>query len=111
LLEILRDSGHNTLPRDARTLMHTPKNATREIKKIAGGSYIHFGVADGLLRSLTKYFKECPNTIDLLINVNGISMSKSSTSQFWPILVFIFSNIRTKHLLLVYTMVFQNQMM
>jgi len=53
--------------------MHTPKNATREIKKIAGGSYIHFGIADDLLRSITKYFKECPNTIDLLINVDDIS--------------------------------------
>jgi len=95
LLEILRGSGHNTLSQDARTLMHT-KNATQEIKKIAGDSCIHFGVADGLLRSITKYFKECSNNIDLLINVDSISMSKSSTSQFWPILVFIFSNVRTK---------------
>jgi len=50
LLQILRDCGHNTLPRDARTLMHTPKYATREIKKIAGSSYIHFKVVDGLLQ-------------------------------------------------------------
>lgn len=69
LLQILRDCGHDTLPRDARTLMHTPKHATREIKKIAGGSYIHFGVVDGLLRSITKYFKVCPSTIDILINI------------------------------------------
>lgn len=33
LLQILRDCGHITLPRDARTLMQTPKNATQEIKK------------------------------------------------------------------------------
>jgi len=75
--------------------MQTPKKATREIKKIAGGSYIHFGVVDGLLRSITKYFKVCPSTIDILINVDGLSISNSSTSQFWPILISIF-NIRTK---------------
>ncbi|EFN70304.1 hypothetical protein EAG_00406, partial [Camponotus floridanus] len=96
LLQILCDCGHDTLPRDARTLMHTPKYATREIKKIAGGSYIHFGVVDGLLRSIAKYFKVCPNTIDILINVDGLSISNSSSSQFWPILISIFTNIRTK---------------
>jgi len=82
LLQILHDCGHDTLPRDARTLMHTPKYATREIKKIAGGSYIHFGVVDGLLRSIAKYFKVCPNTIDILINVDDLSISNSSSSQF-----------------------------
>lgn len=96
LLKILRNCGHNSLPKDIRTLMQTQRKATQQIEKMDNGSYVHFGLVNGLQRSMEKYFKECPDSIKLLINCDGMSLSKSSGSQFWPILVSIYMDICTE---------------
>ena len=46
LLGILREQGHNP-PKDARTLLHTPRDVTVESK--CGGQYTYFGVKSALL--------------------------------------------------------------
>lgn len=96
LLKILRDCGHNSLPNDIRTLMKTERKATQHIEKMDNGFYVHFGLLNGLLRSLERYFEECPDSIKLLINCDGMSLSRSSGSQFWSILVSIYTNVRTE---------------
>lgn len=85
LLKILRILGHD-VPQTARSLMSTPRNATSEIENIAGGLYYHFGLVEGLQRSIQKYFKDCPAVVEININCDGMSISNSSSSQFWPIL-------------------------
>lgn len=46
LLKTMRNFPFNLryLPNDIRTLLQTPTNATRQIKKISGGEYFHLGV-------------------------------------------------------------------
>lgn len=98
LLKILRDCGHNLLPKDIRTLMQTERKVTQQIKKMDNGFYVHFGLLHGLQRLMERYCKEiCSNSvIKLLINCDGMSLTKSSGSQFWPILVSIYTDIRTE---------------
>ena len=87
LMEIL-GKYHPGLPKDARTLLNTPRYC--DIKQVAGGSYHYFGVETSLVRVLshktltTKTLKD--EHISLQINVDGLPLFKSSNSQFWPIL-------------------------
>ena len=87
LLKILRShSCHSSLPKDARTLMKTPR--TCEIINISPGQYVHFSLLDGIIRTLdtsSSVFSD----LHLQISVDGIPISKSSSKQFWPILGFI----------------------
>ncbi|KYM96522.1 hypothetical protein ALC62_12823 [Cyphomyrmex costatus] len=90
LLQILKKHGHSELPNDIRTLMSTPRNASVNIKSLGGGQYIHFGISIGLERSI-KMYNTCikSNNIKLNINIDGLPISKSSGSQFWPIMASI----------------------
>ncbi|CAG9824541.1 unnamed protein product [Phaedon cochleariae] len=51
------------------------------------GDYYHFGLRSSVMETLHKYPPKSDCTIlNLQINVDGLPISKSSTSQFWPIL-------------------------
>ncbi|XP_057291715.1 uncharacterized protein LOC130656398 [Hydractinia symbiolongicarpus] len=84
LLDILRKNGH-TLPKDSRTLLKTPRNVNTD--SICAGKYVYLGIENGIRRMLlnnpnitvTEYIK-------LAINIDGIPLYKSSSTQFWPIL-------------------------
>lgn len=83
LLEILNKRLPYVLPTDPRTLLKT--NTKIEIKPMGTGHYWH----NSLKASLIEYFKnvdEIPQKLSLNINVDGLPISKSSKSQFWPIL-------------------------
>lgn len=87
LVEILRKH-HPSLPKDARTLLSTPRHY--DIKQVAGGSYHYFGVEASLVKVLshkltTRTLKDGEHIV-LQINVDGLPLFKSSNSQFWPIL-------------------------
>nr|CAI5827138.1 unnamed protein product [Callosobruchus analis] len=84
LLGILRSHGH-ALPKDARTFMHTPKQNEIKTFPLCGGHYIHFGLAVGIQHHILKYQVEQTELL-LNINIDGLPISKSSGSQFWPIL-------------------------
>lgn len=90
LLRILRKHGHTELPCDVRALVNTPRNASVNIKRMGNGRYAHFGLTSALERSIKIYsqFIET-NKIKININVDGLPISKSSNSQFWPIMVSI----------------------
>ncbi|CAB3993355.1 Hypothetical predicted protein [Paramuricea clavata] len=85
LLHILNSHGHS-LPIDSRTLLQTPRNVSTQQK--CGGQYIYFGVEESIHQILSKYpFAAAKLTaIELVLNVDGLPLFKSSNRQFWPIL-------------------------
>ena len=76
----------NALPSTCRTLVNTVRKTF--LKKVDPGHYFHFGIKNGVILALRQLgIKSLRNKkIRLLINIDGISISKSSGSQFWPIL-------------------------
>lgn len=91
LLKILSPY-HPTLPVDSRSLLHTPRNII-DIKVVFPGQYYHFGVKKGICKLLSKVSLQKPfinKTIKLLVNIDGLSISDSSSSQLYPILISIF---------------------
>jgi len=90
LLRILRKHGHIELPSDVRVLVITPRNASVNIKCIGDGRYTHFSLTSNLERSIKIYSKFIKtNEIKININIDGLPISKSSNSQFWPIMASI----------------------
>jgi len=88
LLAILRSEGLQ-LPKDTRTLLKTPKTGSHNIISIHPGSYIHLGVKFMLLKFLTPHIEHFENnyTVQLSFNIDGVPLSSSSKSSFWPILL------------------------
>lgn len=89
LLCFLKSNGHSYLPKDSRTLLGTPK--TRTIYDVPPGKYVHIGLRNSLQPILSNYWKENENPFSLNeiildINIDGIPISRSSTSSFWLIL-------------------------
>lgn len=84
LLNILRKQGQK-LPKDARTLLETPRAI--EIENKCGGQYTYFGIEKGLRSILSNQAHvEEDKVISLKINIDGIPLFKSNNVQFWPIL-------------------------
>lgn len=86
LLKILKsDLKLNSLPFDARTLLKT-ENVNNKILCLPPGKYYHFGLKSKLLLTLIqKDFKG--DEINISLNIDGLPLTKSSGSQFWPILI------------------------
>lgn len=85
LLDLLRKVGHD-LPKDARTVLQTPRSVVTVEK--CGGKYSYFGLASCLERTLSdnRDFIRENEAIRLIVNVDGIPLFKSSNDQFWPYL-------------------------
>lgn len=101
LLIILRSNGLD-VPKDGRTLMNTPKN--HNILPMEPGAYVHFDIKQ--IISSHAYVNKHEfdligiNDLKLGVNVDGLPISKSSKSQFWPILVSICNvPVLTKYIL------------
>lgn len=84
LLVFLKNNTFEFLPIDSRTLLQTPR--FKSIEKLEPGEYVHIGLKYGLDNLLQKYSGDIPNEICLNFNIDGIPLSKSSSSCFWPIL-------------------------
>uniref|UniRef100_A0A8W7M2U2 Transposase domain-containing protein n=1 Tax=Anopheles arabiensis TaxID=7173 RepID=A0A8W7M2U2_ANOAR len=87
LLKILRKKMNMCLPKDARTFLKTNRNGP-EISKIGDGLFWYRGVKEGLTKHLR--FVKVPSTLSLNIFIDGLPLSKSSPTQFWPILANIY---------------------
>lgn len=92
LLQILRQPRFKEqlaqLPKDNRTLLRTlPK--VEGIQQIAGGEYYHFD----LFKDLRKILEAQPHLIDnplkLMIRIDGIKLTKSTSACMWPILGYV----------------------
>jgi hypothetical protein len=96
LLDILRGWLPNVgFPKDPRTLLKTPSRI--QLLEIPGGVFHYFGVLnsikDRISAGLSMYkipliphFQGLENLLTLKIGIDGLSVSKSSNAQFWPIL-------------------------
>lgn len=91
------------LPCDPRTLLKMPKNV--DVSSSAGGLYLHIGCKAGIINRInlwltitgiesSVYFKKlCQQhltgdgsvILTLTINIDGLPLTKSAGSSFWPI--------------------------
>lgn len=91
LLKILRREKYPMLPKCAKTFLGTGK-LPYEIEKYDNdsGEFVYFGIVKNLQQCVNTEIHEV-NHIELLINVDGIPLYKSSNIQFWPILCKVFN--------------------
>jgi len=89
LLELLKNDANMTfLLKDYRTLLHSRSSTLlNNIHEIVPGSYYHFGLATGIVRFSSTF--PLDDVIRLAIGIDGLPLTKSSASQFWPILAYI----------------------
>ena len=83
LLELLQKQGH-ALPKDARTLLGTPKDVTVISK--CGGQYIYFGLGRGIKQVLSKHPSTKSNDLPLQLTINidrlPLSLHQTSSDQY-----------------------------
>ena len=77
------------MPKDARALLKTP--TTTIVKQIKGGIYHHFGIHEEI-EYMMKLNCKLPCTLELMVGIDGLPISKNPPSQLWPILGY-FSNL------------------
>lgn len=79
------------MPIDARTILKTGTTLeqAQNLKIVNPGSYYHFGLSS----AIKKYFRYTKigdtDVVKVVIGIDGLPLSKSSCSQFWPILGYI----------------------
>lgn len=84
LLKILH-SVHTQLPLTCRTLLQTGK-CDDKIVSMSDGDYMHYGILKGFF-SLKKHLLELGQlNIQYQVNIDGLPLYKSSSTQLWPIL-------------------------
>lgn len=99
LLKILKTSNNHfeNLPSDARSIPSTPRSIS--YNNVIPGMYSHIGisVAVSSVCGSDRYDK-----IELLVNVDGLPLSKSSGSQLYPILCSLYGKPRCVAVIGVY---------
>lgn len=88
LLQILREFGMNWLPADSRTLCKTPRSI--EFLPVTDGQYWYHGIRTNIYQLFRNLEEDI--VLHLNFNVDGVSLFKSSGTEFWPIL----GNIHSK---------------
>ncbi|CAH0563111.1 unnamed protein product [Brassicogethes aeneus] len=86
LLEVLSNAKTEDfigLPKDPRTFLRTPKKITT--RKVSPGEYYHIGIQNSI-ENLYKNEKPSEEIIVIGINIDGLPLAKSSSSQVYPIL-------------------------
>jgi hypothetical protein len=84
LLKILQSHKcHKDLPSDSRALIQTKR--TFLCNEVKPGKYVHLGLQKGL-ELYVKTLEILPKSIEVFVNVDGLPISHSSKSEFWPIL-------------------------
>lgn len=96
LLKILNNYYDSSLPIDARALLKTEiSNVSIPLRDVLPGKYYHFGITNGIKNHYKIENNHNNNLIKLVIGIDGLPLTKSSKSTFWPILCYIrpYSNI------------------
>lgn len=85
LLSTLQPFVEERLPKDARTLLRTPK-AIHTVP-MGDGNYWYYGLEN----CLSGYFENINESMDVLLsfNIDGLPIGSSSKKTFWPILVHV----------------------
>lgn len=78
------------VPKDCRKLLKTLLLCI-DIVNMPPGAYIHLGIEKGIFEKIHQNIQLIDNLeiLPLTINIDGLPLSKSSKSQFWPILMSI----------------------
>lgn len=84
LINVLNTNLGVELPKDPRSIMRTPRNI-QLIPMEENGQYWHQGIES----CLKNIFRVMSSSISISININvdGLPIYKSTTKNFWPILV------------------------
>uniref|UniRef100_A0A3Q0KUN2 Calcium-transporting atpase sarcoplasmic/endoplasmic reticulum type (Calcium pump),putative n=1 Tax=Schistosoma mansoni TaxID=6183 RepID=A0A3Q0KUN2_SCHMA len=76
------------LPTSIRSLLRTCTSV--HPKFISSGVYYHLGLKTNLLRCVERWLCNCDvDTLELYINIDGLSTSRSSSQHLWPVLGWI----------------------
>jgi hypothetical protein len=75
---------HKELPKDARTLLNTPRKVG--VTEMASGEYVFLGLTDMILKHARHEFDRTKPSLALNFNVDGIPLFDNSQIEFWPIL-------------------------
>lgn len=79
------------LPVDSRTLLGIHLRQL-PLKDVLPGKYFNFGVKNAVSLLLSKISENLLDKIEICINIDGVPLTKSSGSQFYPILCSLYSN-------------------
>jgi len=88
------------LPRDARSLLGTPRKIN--VDDVAPGHYYHFGLKNCIETLLTRHSSKNMKLIEININIDGLPLHKSSTSQVYPILCNLVNNFSEVNVIGIY---------
>lgn len=83
-MKILVEDGNCELPRDARTLLKTPRTA--DVKDMDTGEFCHFPLKDSFEKRLAMSQFQTFKKVSLTINIDGVPIFKSTTFGLWLIL-------------------------
>lgn len=111
LLKIIRTwLPFDNIPKDSRTLLRTPK--CRDVYNIAGGEMFYFGVEDHVRHRIDQGYEmrfqsnisdlNQNNVISITVGIDGLPISKSSNTQFWPILGYLGSQKEDVFVIAIY---------
>lgn len=84
MLKILH-SNHPQLPLTCRTLLQTGK-LDSEVMSLTCGQYMHYGILAGLQLFEHDIVKLGQTELFYQVNIDGLPLFKSSSTQLWPIL-------------------------
>lgn len=90
LMDILREE-YPEIPKSAKTFLGTNKTDYKIETFSKNEEFIYFGIKGNLEKCVNTKLHET-NDIDLLINIDGVPLFKSSRKQLWPILCQVFSD-------------------
>ena len=85
LLHIFKDYNIGNLPKDARTVLKTPRRV--DVSEISGGDHIHFDISQRIYNILEKVDTTFLDCIYIQANIDGLPLAKSTKSELWPILI------------------------
>lgn len=60
-----------------------------KINLVEPGEYYHFGLSTGILLHFKNFPSNNDDTVEIVIGIDGLPLTKSSNSLFWPILGYI----------------------
>lgn len=90
LMSILRRHCYPQLPKTAKTFLGTTSTNYEVENFESDGEFVYLGIRKNLEKCFNCELHEM-NEIELLINVDGVPLFKSSKKQLWPILCQVFS--------------------
>ena len=83
-LQLFRKYNVGNFPKDARSILGSLRVV--ETCDVSPGRYHHFGLSEALNQAVKYVFPQDARSVQLQVNIDGLPLTKSSHSSFWPIL-------------------------